>query len=74
MRGLVQAFCADVREGWSLFIGEWFTLKCFMGDGVIFRGDGIPLNSSTDGTCIRAKLHFAFQCSSNLSTRVKVKV
>ena len=35
----MQAFYVDVKEGWSsLFIGEWFTLKCFKGDGVVFRG------------------------------------
>ena len=43
----MQAFHADVKEGWSLFIGEWFTLKCFMGDGVVFRGIVLSLNSST---------------------------
>ena len=26
----------------GLLVREWFTLKCFMGDGVVFRGDGIP--------------------------------
>ena len=38
----MQAFHADVREEWSFFLGEWFTLKCFLGDGVVFREDGIP--------------------------------
>ena len=26
----------------GLLVREWFTRKCFMGDGVVFRGDGIP--------------------------------
>ena len=42
----MQAFHADVKEEWSLFMGEWFTLKYVMGYGVVFRRDGIPLNSS----------------------------
>ena len=29
--GIVQAFYADIKQGWLLFIGEWFTLKCLMG-------------------------------------------
>ena len=30
---MVQAFHADVKEGWSIFIGGWFTLKFLMGEG-----------------------------------------
>ena len=43
--GVVQAFQADVKEEWSLFIGEWFTLKCFMGDVIVVRGDGTSPHS-----------------------------
>ena len=39
---MVRVSHVYVKEGWSLFIGEWFMLKCFMGDGVVFRGGGIP--------------------------------
>ena len=47
LRGIAQAFHADVKDGQSLFIGEWFMLKCFMGGWCCFSGDGIPLNSSS---------------------------
>ena len=30
-----------------IVVRVWFTLKCFMGDGVVFRGNGIPLKSSS---------------------------
>ena len=36
------AFRADVNLGWSLFTGEWCTLKCFMEKGVVIRRDAIP--------------------------------
>ena len=29
----------------DLLAREWFTLKCFMGDGVVFWRDGIPPQS-----------------------------
>ena len=35
---LAQAFHAGVKDGRSLSIGEWFMLKCLMGDGAVFRG------------------------------------
>ena len=34
----MQGFHAHVREGWSLFIGEWLTLKCFYRGMVLFLG------------------------------------
>ena len=46
--GSATTFHADVkRDGHYTCIREWLTTKCFMGDGVVFRRDGIPLNSST---------------------------
>ena len=45
--GIAQAFYADIKDERSLFIGEWFMLKCFMGYGAVFLEGGIPLNSST---------------------------
>ena len=35
---MVQAFHADVNEGWSLIIREWSTLKCFIGEWCCFPG------------------------------------
>ena len=32
------AFHADVKEEWSLFIGKWFMLKCFMEGWWYFPG------------------------------------
>ena len=38
----MQAFHADVKKGWSLLVGEWFTLKCFKGGWCFFRGMTYP--------------------------------
>ena len=50
----MQAFHADMKAGWSLFIGEWLTLKCFMRGWCCFpRGwhpPASPLNSNTAHT------------------------
>ena len=37
----MQAFHADVKEGWSLFTEEWLALKCFMRGWRCFSGDDI---------------------------------
>ena len=44
---MVKAFHADLAEGWPLFMGEWFTLKCFMGGWCCFGGNASPINSNT---------------------------
>ena len=43
----LQRFTLTLGGMVIVLVREWFTLKCFMGDGVVFRKDGIPLNAST---------------------------
>ena len=46
--------------GWSLYVGEWFTLKCFMGGGVVFRGEGAPLTRAVVVLDTRQRHHLVW--------------
>ena len=36
-----------------ILVWEWFALKCFKEDEVVFRGVASPLNSSTGQHCVK---------------------
>ena len=37
---MVHAFRAGIKEGWSLFVGEWFMAKMIYEGMVLFSGEG----------------------------------
>ena len=54
----VQAFHADVKEGWSLFIGEWFTLKYVMGGWCCIPGGMASPSTRVPGTSDVERVRF----------------
>ena len=58
---MVQAFHADVREGWSSFIGEWFT-------------PGLRTRSIFNPVQVRVQETFASSSSKIINFRVQVRV
>ena len=56
MGGMVQLFMLTLGGMVNILVREWFTLKCFMGYGVVFRGNIIVFRGYAITACKISKL------------------